>query len=301
MTLLPDFLVIGAPKAGTTSLYRWLRQHPQLFLPAVKETNHFAFRGRTPSFPGWGRPPAALMASVTDPGDYARLFEGSEGASARGEVSPLYLFSPEAPEAIARTLPGARLLAVLRNPADRAFSHYLHLRRDGREPCLTFEEALEKEEDRRRQGWSWDYYYAGLGFYGEQLSRYLEHFPRGRILLFLFDDMEADPGALVREVLAFLEVDQSLSLDTSRRYNVSGIPRLPAFQRLLASEGTAKRVIRALTPAALRRRLTPRLRDLNLQRPALRPETRRRLFEGYAGDLAVLEGILGRSLEEWRP
>jgi len=198
---LPDFLILGAQKAGTTALYAYLRWHPQITGPSFKEVSffdrHYA-RGER-----WYR---------------AHLPARRRGKVA-GEASPSYLFHPLAAERVARTLPDAHLIALLRNPVDRAFSHYQHEVALGREQ-LSFEDALAREDERMRgevermlndptyfsHAW-WNYTYTARGLYAEQLERWYAVFPREQMLVLLTDDLAADTPGTYRRVLDFLGVD----------------------------------------------------------------------------------------------
>jgi Sulfotransferase domain len=197
---LPDFLILGAQKAGTTALYAYLRWHPQITGPSFKEVSffdrHYA-RGER-----WYRAHMPVRRS-----------------GIVGEASPSYLFHPSAPERVARMLPGARLIALLRNPVDRAFSHYQHEVALGREE-LPFEDALAHEDERMvgevermlrdpayfSYAW-WNYTYAARGRYAEQLERWFRSFPSEQLLVLLTDELAADTGATYERVLEFLGVD----------------------------------------------------------------------------------------------
>jgi hypothetical protein len=199
---LPDFLIIGAQKAGTTALYAYLRWHPGITGPTFKEVSffdrHYA-RGEQ-----WYR--AHLPART--------------GSRLVGEASPSYLFHPLAPERVAAVIPDARLIAILRDPVDRAFSHYQHEVSLGREP-LSFEEALDREEERLSgevdrmirepsyfsHAW-WNYTYAARGLYADQLERWFETFPREQLLVLISEEMLDDPAATYARVLEFLGADQ---------------------------------------------------------------------------------------------
>jgi hypothetical protein len=198
---LPDFLILGAQKAGTTALYAYLRWHPQITGPSFKEVSffdrHYA-RGER-----WYRAHMPISRSATV-----------------GEASPSYVFHPLAPERIARMLPNARLIALLRNPVDRAFSHYQHEVALGREQ-LSFEEALAGEDGRMRgeldrmladptyfsHPW-WNYTYAARGRYAEQLERWYAVFPREQLLVLLTDDLASDTAGTYRRVVDFLGAEQ---------------------------------------------------------------------------------------------
>jgi sulfotransferase family protein len=197
---LPDFLILGAQKAGTTALYAYLRWHPQVTGPSFKEVSffdrHYA-RGER-----WYRAHLPIRRS-----------------GIVGEASPSYLFHPLAPERVARMLPRARLIALLRNPVDRAFSHYQHEVALGREE-LSFEDALAREDERMQgelermlrdpsyfsHAW-WNWTYAARGRYAEQLERWLDAFPREQLLVLFTEELAADTAGTYRRVLDFLGVD----------------------------------------------------------------------------------------------
>jgi hypothetical protein len=196
---LPNFLIIGAQKAGTTALYAYLRRHPAITGPSWKEVSffdrHYA-RGEA-----WyrGNFPNALRAR-----------------GLVGEASPSYLFHPLAPERVAAMVPEAKLVALVRNPVDRAFSHYQHEVALGREP-LSFEDALQAEDDRLSgeeermradpayfsRSW-WDYTYRARGRYAEQLERWLAVFPREQLLIVPNEDLDSEPERTHARVLEFL-------------------------------------------------------------------------------------------------
>ena len=205
---LPDFLIVGAQKAGTTALYAYLRWHPEIMGPSFKEVSffdrHYAhgeawYRGHFPARPR------------------QRLVERRRGRRPLvGEASPSYLFHPLAAERVAAVIPGARLIALLRNPVDRAFSHYQHEVALGREP-LSFEDAIDQEDERMRgevermlhepayfsYAW-WNYTYLARGRYAEQLERWLAAFPRDQLLILFTEELSRDPAATYGRVLAFL-------------------------------------------------------------------------------------------------
>jgi Sulfotransferase domain len=218
---LPDFLILGAQKAGTTALYAYLRWHPEITGPSFKEISffdrHYA-RGET-----WYRAhlPARPRQWV------ARRRRGRWPEV--GEASPSYLFHPLAPERVAALLPEARLISVLRDPVDRAFSHYQHEVALGREP-LAFEDALAAEDKRMRgevermlrdssyfsEAW-WNHTYAARGRYAEQLERWFALFPREQVLVLFSDDLLQQPAETYARVLDFLGVDS---------YELSSYPRI---------------------------------------------------------------------------
>jgi hypothetical protein len=206
--VLPDFLIIGAQKSGTTALYDYLSKHPMVARAKTKEA-HF-FDANFEKGVVWYRSHFPFRARRA----LGRLFGGR--AFVTGEASPGYLFHPRAAERIAAIVPRARLIAILRNPIDRAFSHYHHEVRAGREQ-LSFEEAIESEPERlageveralagERHDWSRlaRQSYLARGRYAEQLERYFARFDRAQILVLRSEDLLADPEGTLRRASGFL-------------------------------------------------------------------------------------------------
>ena len=183
---MPNFFIVGAQKAGTTSLYHYLNQHPQVYMSPRKEP-HF-FEGMHSEF----RRPGRRSTPVSDLAAYQALFEGASDERAIGEASASYLYSTRAPDLIKSSVPNARIIAVLRNPADRAYSNFLHCVQVGREPLGSFAEALQAEQSRMRDKWGPLWYYKHKGFYYAQVKRYLDTFGQGQVGVWLYEDLRYD-------------------------------------------------------------------------------------------------------------
>lgn len=296
---LPNFLVIGAAKSGTTALWSFLRQHPQVFMPDLKEPHHFAFEPdrAAPVFRG---PGATIQRdAVTDSAAYRALFADAGQAEAVGEASALYLYLPDAAHRIRVAIPDARLVAVLRQPADRAFSSYLHLKRQGREPAPTFEAALERESARIADGWGFLWRYRDLGHYPGQLRAYLDRFGSEQLLVHLYDDLLRDPLGVMQRTYAFLGIDASFAPDVSGRTNVGGVPRRGWRGRLLGRASPVRRAVSTVVPARLRRRAGALADRQALQREAIPPATRQRLTDEFRDEIQELAELLGRDLGAW--
>ena len=221
--ILPNFIILGAAKAGTTALYHYLRQHPEIGMSRIKETNYLALKGHPLDFQGPGDADYIKRFSVTTADGYRDQFLDCGGKKAVGEASPLYLYHPDAPAAIRATVPEARLIAILRNPVDRAFSAFLHLVRDGRETTRDFAEALRLEPERIAAHWEHIWHYVGMGRYAEQLERYYAMFPREQIKVIVYRDFRTDPVGVMRDIYRFLDVDDAFQADQTTRHN-SGLP-----------------------------------------------------------------------------
>ena len=293
----PSFVVIGAAKSGTTALYHLLRQHPQVFMSRVKEPGFFAFDETRPSFSGPHQDSLVNARFVWRLDEYLDLFRSAGNARALGEVTPYYLVSPRAAPSLKTHVEGVRLVALLRHPVERAYSHYLMLVRDGHEP-LSFEEALAAEPARTAANWYWGRY-REHGYYHRHLRRYFDLFPREHIRVYLYDDFRRDPLGLLRDLFEFLGVDSNVAIDTSARHNVSGVLRNPVWRLLWSRSNSIRALIRPLLPRALRRRVAAFFETRPMLKPPMSDETRRELLAGYRDDILKLQDLIGRDLSAW--
>ena len=296
---MPNFLIIGTAKSGTTALYNYLKQHPQVYVSPVKEPKFFAYEGEKLDFRGPGDR-VANSSVVTDIEAYRALFAKASGETVLGEASPLYLYIPKARERIRHYVPEAKLIAILRNPAERAYSHFSQMVRDGREPLDDFSQALGAEEERVRDNWAFGWHYKRMGFYHAQLERYFDVFGREQIKVYLYEDLKTDPVGVLREIFRFLGVDDAFVPDMSLKHNVSGIPKSQALHAFIRQSHPIKSVFKPFVPEGLRLRLKTSLRNRNLrQPPPLSPEVRKELAEAYREDILRLQGLIRRDLSTW--
>src|SRR4051812_16933360 len=207
---LPDFLLIGAPKAGTTALHAALAGHPQLFLSPVKEPKYYLCGDSPP--PAYRGPGDAHSNRewIWQRQRYLDLFAGAGAEQRAGESTPFYLYHRDARRRIAADLPQARLVAVLRDPVDRAYSNWMHLWADGLEPCGDVVEACAREQERLDAGWAPFWHYRGLGMYGRQLEDLYQHVPREQVLVLRYRHLVDDPHAALNRVCRFLGVDEDV-------------------------------------------------------------------------------------------
>lgn len=295
---LPNFLIVGAAKAGTTSLYHYLRQHPDVFMPErLKES--FFLAGLSPTqFTGPGRQYGSKM--VTTWSAYQDLFEGSSDCSARGEACVAYLYFTDKTisSILDRLGRDMRIIISLRDPISRAYSNYLHHVGDGIEP-LSFVEAVEASARRKEAGWWWGFSYLEVGFYYRQVKAYLDAFGAEQVLILLHEDLETDIEKVISRIFYFLGVDHTFVPDVSVRHNVSGVPRSAWVHRIMTGTGRTRNGFKSVLPAWLRRRLKDLYTQRGLARAPLAPEVRGCLVETYKSDIQQLQVLIKRDLSAW--
>jgi hypothetical protein len=300
----PDALIIGAPKAGTSALHAALARHPQVYASVVKEPKHYMCTDAPP--PAYVGPGDAHSQQewVWRADDYAALFEPAPAGSVRLESTPFYLYLRSARRRIAEELPDAKLVVIVRDPVDRAYSNWTHLYVDGLEPEADFVAACRAEEERVRAGWAPFWHYRRMGRYGEQLADLFDHVDRDRVLVLRYFQLVSEPAKTLDTVAAFLGIEQglvgSVPPDNSRGFVRPGLRTevLSRAVRLGAAAGAYA------PPQVWRRASRPLTRALQHggpdRRPRLSPEQRGELLSSCTEDIAVLEEVLGQSFDDWR-
>ena len=295
--LLPTFFVIGVPKSGSTSLYQYLDQHPGVYFSRLKEPRYFAFDGDLPT----DLQGVHWLADTWE--RYVELFAGADPEQVRGEASVNYLYSRGAEDRIRDRVPDARLVVILRHPADAVWSHYLMLRRGGN-TTKRLEELIEEEPlEPIAPPWKREpNAVVRSRLYHRHLSRWLEVFPREQLLVLLHDDLLGDPEAVVRQTWAHVGVDPSAPLDVVERHNVGTDPRsvrLHAFTERPRRLSRAVKVTLRHVPG--RPALQAAVNRWN-QRPTppMPVGARAQLLDLYREDTLALEGMLDRDLSAWR-
>jgi hypothetical protein len=293
---LPDFVIVGAPKCGTTSLHHYLAQHPDVFLPAQKELHFFSYADMARNAKGPSDAHVLRSACATR-AEYEAFFADAGGARAVGEVSPSYFYYADtAAERMRAGLGEARIVALVRDPIEKAWSQYMHLIRDNREP-LSFPEALAAEEQRTRDGWAALWRYAGSSLYMPAIERYRATFGAERVKVLVQDDLRRDTRAVVADLFDFIGVDAAFEPDTGRTYHRSGAPKSKLLANVISKSGPLSSVARAVMPDGLRTRVRTFLQNANTGAKGEMDEASRdALRERFADDVAALERLLGREL-----
>jgi hypothetical protein len=289
---LPNFIVIGAAKAGTTALYWYLAEHPAVFMSPVKETNYFAYGVDASGGLLYGDADMHPFP-VTTRSEYEQLFAEAGAATAVGEASPIYLEAPQAAGRIRAAIPDVRLICGLRQPVSRAYSDYLmYLRSHDRrfDPARDLSPAADWARP--------DSHWMRIGRYGEMLARYYAEFPPERIHVFLFDDLTRGPLAVTQEIYRFLGVDAGFQPDLETPHNVGGLPANRLLEGVLTS-GSLRAMVRPWLPRQAVNWVR-RLRTRNLrQAPALPAELRRSLTRHFHDDILRTSELIGRDLSQW--
>lgn len=299
----PNFLIIGAAKSGTTALWHYLRQHPQIYMSPRKHTRHFAYEVADPGFRGPGPENPSVPYALVDNDAYHALFNDVEEETAVGEASHSYLYRPEAPGRIRAYAPGMKLIAMLRDPVERAFSHHRQMIRDGREPIGDFALALEEEGARVRDRWWPDFHYVRMGLYNGQLKRYFDLFERDQIRVYLYDDFRTNPSGVLQDIFRFLDVDDAFVPEATVTYNASGIPKSRIMHSSLQNLRKFRPVVERVFPRRNYRfllRVGSDLHNRNLTKLRLRPEVREKVIDAYfQEDTIELQRLVQRDLAAW--
>jgi hypothetical protein len=298
---LPDFLIIGAPKAGTTALHAALARHPQLYLPPVKEPKFFMCEGPPEAQRGPGDAHSA-REWIWQRDRYEALFAVAPAGSLKGEATPFYLWDRDAHRRIHALVPGVKLIAVLRNPVDRAYSNWTHMWCDGLEPEASFLQACMAEHERVAQGWAPIWRYQELGRYGEQLEDLYRWFPRAQVHLLRYRDLVDEHDRTLDRICAFLGVRTGVLPDAPSENVSTWVEPTPVNHALRAVVRAGAGVGRRFPPQVWRRASAPVLATLHRHhgdRPDLAPEERRDLASSFTGDVRRLERLTGDSYDDW--
>lgn len=289
---LPNFIIVGAAKAGTTALYWYLSEHPAVYMSPVKETFYFAYGVDSAGRLLYGDPEVHRFPIRTR-SEYEALFAAAGDAAAIGEASPIYLECPQAPGRIRETIPSARIVASLRQPVDRAYSDYLmYLRRRGRRLDPARDLRSDAEWARPESRWML------VSRYADQVRRYFDLFPREQVHVALFDDLRRDPVGMAQTVYRFVGVDPAFHPDVDTPHAGGGIPKSRMLERMF----TSRKLRSALEPLVPVRAANwiRRFRGRTMSRPPALPSAlRRQLTEHFRDDIAETSELIGRKLDHW--
>jgi hypothetical protein len=295
----PNFFIVGAQKAATSSLYQYLKEIPGVYMSPIKEPFYFA--------------PHTVQGNASDligdKKEYLQLFEKARGYIAVGEATPIYLWDPDAPKLIHQTVPHARIIMILRDPIERAYSNYLMMRKySGRK--ASFYDELMRDSKIQERIYGISQLYVEFGMYYEQVKRYFDTFGMEQVKVIIFEEFVKHPERSINEVLDFLGVNYTVTA-IREQYNQYSVPRSPislwifAFFRWLRTKNIRFYKILTLLPDSMVESLPLPTGDSGFvakilfkrtEKPKIEPKALRYLQETYRDDVPKLESLLGRSL-----
>jgi hypothetical protein len=290
----PDFFIVGAPKCGTTAMHHYLKQHPEIFMPDVKEIHFF------------GSDLRSSYARINEP-EYLSYFQAAKQQKRIGDTSVLYLYSKRAAYEINKFAPSANIIVMLRNPVDLIYSAHSQMVYNGNEDIEDFEAALEAEENRKKglnlpKHFIESIFYRETVKYTEQLTRYIDIFGRENVHIIIFDDFIQDTALIFRETLRFLGVDEDFC---------------PPFEKINANKKIRSRLLgkilknppkpvqwfaRLMLSPSIRHKLYSKagqMNTLHVQRPTMAIELRRQLQAEFLPEIEMLSQLLERDLTYW--
>jgi hypothetical protein len=311
----PNFFLVGVVKGGTTSLHYYMGQHPQIYMSPVKETNFFSRLDIDPSlfsrayahdvrvdldsYLASGMKETIHIAHVTDEAEYLKLFSNVRGEKAIGEASNSYLLYTQAPELIRNTYPEAKIIAMLRNPVERAYSQYIMNIRLGKTLETDFIREVREDDEREVRGWGANHQYLYIGRYYEQVRRYLEIFPRDQVLICWYDEYREDPQSVLQTVYRFLGVDPDFVPDTDEKLNIAGVPRFGRLNYWINQTGIvswAKRILPRSWRGPFKKWMYS---ESSSDIPKMTDDERQWLIDYYREDVLKLSELLGKDLSHW--
>lgn len=306
---LPDFFVVGAAKGATTSLHALLSQHPNIFLPEQKELYTFAFNGETPRFKLADGTPREKVGCTWN--RYFKIYDNCPENCLAGDTSSWYLRYHKAVITNIRRLYGEssekiKIIMVLRNPVERAWSHYsMHLGQGLID--LPFRDTITGGEFRKRiadaeAGYYPGYDYIGFGMYSGQVQAFLDAFGQDNVKVFLYEEFQKDNLTMVNEVFRFLGLEPAEQIKTGKKLNISGTPKsglAETIGKLVYRPFFLKRIFRSILPAGLRYKFKRNISRFLFKKTDMKNEDRSILIDIYREDIDKLQMLLNKDLSTW--
>jgi len=294
-------------------LYRYLKQHPEIYMSPIKEPNYFAkdidvdlFREDykrkalidTKKYFSKSKLEELHLAFITNFEDYLQLFRKVNDEKAIGECSNSHLYSRVAAKEIRKFIPDAKIIMILRNPIERAYSHYLMNLGDGLTSERDFVKEVLADFNKSYKGWGISHLYIELGLYYEQVKRYLELFPRQNVKIILYEDFKNYPEKMLKEIFEFLNVDKNYLPSLGQRYNVSAVPKYPKFNQIV------KKVyirLKNFIPKKIQISLKKKYREISFKKKKglLSRKEKQFLLEYFKDDIEKLSKLIDKDLSIW--
>ena len=293
----PNFLIVGVARCGTTSLFHYLKQHPEIGFPKIKEPKYFS--SRAIQLPHKGPGDKTVDANIiTNERTYLNLFKDLSRYQMIGEASSDYFYyHDKTAEAIRHELGDIPIIIVIRNPVERAFSAFSNLVRDGRE-TLGFEDALKHEKERIDQNFDWMWHYKSGSMYFKGINTFKNVFTK--VLVITNDELKSKPKIVLLNIYKFLGVNQEFEANTQDEYSHSGRNRNKIIGMLTSRNYTFTNFIREFVFKLIPRRILEKLASKLLQKDILEKETAQELRSFFLKDIEQVEKIIGKDLSTWK-
>ena len=294
--MLPNFLIVGASKSGTTALYYYLKQHPEISFPNLKEPKYFSSINE--KFPHKGIGDTSVDKYVVKSfNEYCTLFDNIENIRV-GEASPDTIYYHEkTSERIKETLGDIPIVIILREPVKRAFSAYMYLKRDSREK-LSFIDGLKEEEKRLSDNWDFIWGYKRCGLYHDQVKTFMDKFTNVKIVL--QEELKNQTTTILEDIYSFLNVDVTFKTDVSINYNESGIPNNWISKFLLSRNNIVSTVIREIMKKVIPRNLLEKVASKSLDKSVISDKEIEYLNPYFYDDICMLEKLINKDLSSWK-
>jgi hypothetical protein len=281
MTLTPNFFIVGAPKSGTTSLFHYLQEHPEVFLPELKEPHFFSCPEVKATY---------YKTEIVDSKEkYLNLYQSEKSFKSIGDLSSSYLFNKKAAKRINTFNPDAKIIIVLRNPVERAISHYLMDVNLGY-INVSLKTILKNKDEYKK------FYqeYIELGFYDKQIEIYKEYFPESQIHIILTSSLHTETEDTLKSIYSFINVSTTFKPDFNTKYNQYRKPRFGFLKKILKSN-----ILKTTIPSGMKATLKPLLFNQNAEKPKLEKE-KSLLKEIYKNSILKTEELISKDLAPWK-
>ena len=291
-----NFLITGVARCGTTSLFHYLEQHPEIGMSKVKEPKYFSSLDLTLPQNGIGDN-TVFSKVVTNETNYNNLFAGLEKYKTIGEGSSDYFYYHKMViPRVKDKLGDVKIIVCLRNPVERAFSAFSNLTRDSREK-LSFSEGLNTEEQRIAENWDWMWHYKNGGLYAEALEHYKKEFTNVKVVF--FEDLELKPLEVLNELFVFLGVKPNISIDFTTRYSHSGKPKSKIVSLLTNRKNPIVFLMREIALKLIPRKYLEKVASKIFEKEPIKLEDRKQLQSFFKEDIMKLQLLVRRDLKNW--
>lgn len=311
--ILPNFIVVGANKGGTTSIYHYLKQHPQVYLSPIKEPHYFStdidvnqFKKEfahnklqdIEKYVNGEMEQEYHAAFVRDFNQYQKLFRKAGGFKAIGELSTSYLYSKNAAQEIHAVVPDCKIIICLRNPIERAYSHYRMNLWTGNSNQFDFYKALVEDYQHIPKVWGNAHLYTEIGMYYEQVKRYIDTFGRDHVLIIFSEDLKKRTAEIIREVYAFIGVDDQFIPDTSTQYNEVYTPKYKNLTWFLNKTGI-RPLMKKISPSFIKKAVIRTFYKSKTDKGEMSKEAKQFLLDKLSDDVRQLGTLLNKDLSGW--